>query len=221
MEVRDRIVELRRVKASELTPNPKNWRTHPEPQRSALRAMIESIGYANALLARETKKGLVLIDGHLRAETTPDALVPVLVLDVTEAEADQLLATVDPLAAMAEADAERLAELIADVQSDVAPAVRDMLDDLLGANDPSPSEGRDGNSAVDELQQAIQLRPKREYVVIMCAEDNGVEFDALRAAFKLGAVRRGGYKKGSAFDAEGVQRVVHARDVLAVINAGA
>jgi hypothetical protein len=38
--------------------------------------------------------------------------VPVLVLDVTEAEADKILATLDPLAAMAEANAEKLDELL-------------------------------------------------------------------------------------------------------------
>ena len=44
----------------------------------------------------------MLIDGHLRAETTLRASVPVLVLDVNEEEADKILATAHPLAAMAE-----------------------------------------------------------------------------------------------------------------------
>ncbi len=44
----------------------------------------------------------MLMDGHLRAETTADQLVPVLVLDANEAEANKLLATLDPLAGMAE-----------------------------------------------------------------------------------------------------------------------
>jgi hypothetical protein len=42
---------------------------------------------------------LVLIDGHLRAETTPNSVVPVLVLDVTEEEVEKMLLTLDPLAA--------------------------------------------------------------------------------------------------------------------------
>ena len=59
----------------------------------ALRALLTEIGYADALIARELPDGqLQLIDGHLRAETTPDEQVPVLVLDVTEEEADKLLA---------------------------------------------------------------------------------------------------------------------------------
>src|SRR5262249_59117692 len=57
----------------------------------------------------------MMIDGHLRAETTPDQEVAVLVLDVTEGEADKLLATLDPLSAMATADSEKLGAIIASV----------------------------------------------------------------------------------------------------------
>src|SRR5687767_5327024 len=98
MHIRDRVKELRRVRASELRPSPKDWRSQPVGQRDALRGVLAEIGYADALLARELPDGtLELVDGHLRAETTPDALVPVLILDVDEAEAAKLLATLDPL----------------------------------------------------------------------------------------------------------------------------
>src|ERR1700732_724991 len=113
VRIRDRIKELRRVRAKDLLPNPKNWRRHPKTQVDALRGLLAEVGYADALLARELPDGrLMLIDGHLRAETTPDALVPVLVLDVTEEEADKILLTLDPLAAMAESDAERIKALL-------------------------------------------------------------------------------------------------------------
>jgi hypothetical protein len=112
MQLRDRIKELRRVPASELRPNPKNWRVHPESQQNALRGVLAEIGIANAVLARELDDGsLMLIDGHLRSETIGAELVPVLVLDVNEVEADKLLVTMDPLAAMAEQNTEKLAEL--------------------------------------------------------------------------------------------------------------
>src|SRR3989442_10062250 len=82
-QIRDRISELRRVRASSLVDNPKNWRRHPKVQSEALRGLLQEIGYANALLVRELADGrLMLIDGHLRAHTTPDTEVPVLVLDV-------------------------------------------------------------------------------------------------------------------------------------------
>ena len=105
MKIRDRIKELRRVKAGELIPNERNWRRHPKKQQEALQGILAEVGYANALIAYQTKEGLKLIDGHLRASTTPDTEVPVLILDVTEAEANKLLASLDPMAAMAESDA--------------------------------------------------------------------------------------------------------------------
>src|SRR5437879_5041884 len=70
MKIRDRIKELRRVRARDLVPNPKNWRVHPKVQRRALRALLTEVGYADALIARELPDGrLQLIDGHLRADT--------------------------------------------------------------------------------------------------------------------------------------------------------
>ena len=89
---------------------PANWRLHPPQQQDALRGVLAEVGYADALLARELADGtLMLIDGHLRAETTPDAVVPVLVLDVDESEADKILLTHDPLAGMATVSDEQLA----------------------------------------------------------------------------------------------------------------
>jgi len=127
LPIRDRIKEFRRVRAKELVWNPKNWRTHPKAQQAALRALLSEIGYADALLVRQLPDGrLMLIDGHLRTETTPDALVPVLVLDVNEEEADKLLLTLDPLAAMAEADAERISQLLATVRTE-DPAIEHLL----------------------------------------------------------------------------------------------
>src|SRR3982751_1904303 len=121
MQIRDRIKELRRVRAADLRPNPRNWRLHPPQQQDALRGVLAEIGYADALLARELPDGtLILIDGHLRAETTPDAVVPVLVLDVDEAEADKILLTHDPLAGMATVSEENLQSLLAKVQIESA-----------------------------------------------------------------------------------------------------
>jgi DNA modification methylase len=130
MKIRDRIRELRRVPASDLRPNPKNWRTHPEAQANALRGLLSEVGMADAVLARELEDGsLMLIDGHLRAETIGEEEVPVLVLDVNEAEADKILATLDPLAAMAEADAAKLDAILREVDTG-SPDVQQLLADL-------------------------------------------------------------------------------------------
>jgi rubrerythrin len=52
--------------------------------------------------------------------------VPVLILDVTEAEADKILATLDPLAAMADSDAAKLDELLRTVDTG-SEALQQML----------------------------------------------------------------------------------------------
>lgn len=118
------------MRAGDLRPNPKNWRTHPEGQQDALRGVLAEVGIADALLARELPDGsLMLVDGHLRAEVDPDTEWPVLVLDVTEAEADLLLATVDPLAGLAEADPAKVADLLAGIEAS-SDAVQALLDGL-------------------------------------------------------------------------------------------
>jgi hypothetical protein len=118
MKFQDRIKELRRVPVKDLVPNPKNYRTHGKAQKHALTGLLESVGFAGAVLARELADGkLMLIDGHLRTEVVgKGGKIPVLVLDVTEAEADTILATYDPIAAMAGTDAAALESLLQGIQ---------------------------------------------------------------------------------------------------------
>jgi len=169
MQIRDRIKELRRVCASELRPNPRNWRTHPPAQQDALRGLLAEVGYADALLARELADGtLMLVDGHLRAETTPEAMVPVLVLDVNETEADKILLTLDPLAAMATTADDKLHSLLVDVTSESA-AVRALMDQIQ-------RECRDAEqlaaNATDRPEVAV---PECYQVVIECRDEDEQE----------------------------------------------
>jgi hypothetical protein len=163
MKIRDRIRELRRVRAGDLQPNPRNWRTHPTKQRDALKAVLAEVGYADALLARETPEGgLMLIDGHLRAETTPDQEVPVLVLDVTEAEAAKLLATLDPLAGLAGVNGARLEELLREVETG-SDALRDVLDRLAQDAGIVP--------AAEELNQPAPNLETKFAIVVRCESE--------------------------------------------------
>jgi DNA modification methylase len=81
------------------------------------------------LAFRTPEGGLMLIDGHLRAETTPEAMIPTLVTDLSPDEANLLLASYDPLAAMAEADSAKLDALLKDVQTG-SEALQAMMADL-------------------------------------------------------------------------------------------
>jgi DNA modification methylase len=130
MNIRNRIKELRHVRAADLRPHPKNWRKHPEAQQNALRGILAEVGFVDALMVRELPDGsLQIVDGHLRAEATPDAMVPVLVVDLNDAEAEKVLATFDPLAAMAEPDEAQLEALLRGIETD-SEALAALLDDL-------------------------------------------------------------------------------------------
>jgi len=151
--IRDRIKELRRVPARDLLPHANNWRRHPPAQRQALQAILSEVGWADAVLAYETDDGLQLIDGHLRAETAPDAEIPVLVLDVDDEEAAKILATHDPLAAMAELDADMLRSVIEQAQLE-DEALQAMVDGLLP--EPAPADGlTDPDDAPDPPEEPV------------------------------------------------------------------
>jgi hypothetical protein len=163
MQIRDRIKELRRVPASQLRPNPKNWRTHPQEQADALRGVLAEVGIADACIAREMPDGsLMLLDGHLRTETLGGEIVPVLVLDVNEEEADKILATLDPLAAMAETNKEKLENLLQEINIE-NQAVLDLLDSLTPLDLPEVSE-----TSGDDKQAKME---KRFEVIVSCNDE--------------------------------------------------
>lgn len=69
-----------------------------------------------------------------------------------------------------------------------------------------------------ELPQSVQLEPPMEYILVM-AEPNSVEWEELKETLQLRMVRRGGYKKGSAFDAVALERVLNWNDIKERLNA--
>jgi hypothetical protein len=176
MQIRDRIKELRRVRAADLRLNPRNWRVHPPEQQAALQGVLAEIGYADALLARELPDGtLMLIDGHLRAETTPESMVPVLVLDVDEAEADKILLTHDPLAGMATASQQHLRILLDEVRTE-STALREMFEGL-GQQSPAAEIERELSTA-----REVDIPESYQVVVECCNEDDQrAVFERMRA----------------------------------------
>lgn len=145
VKIRDRIRRLDRVPASSVRPSPHNWRTHPKNQSDALKGILAELGFAGAILARELPDGaLEAIDGHLRLDTMGNRDVPVLVTDLDDAEAKKLLATFDPIGAMATADAERLDKLLKDVSTD-NPALQELLDGLAHENGLAVEPGAGGD----------------------------------------------------------------------------
>ncbi len=217
MKIRDRIKELRRVKASELHPNPKNWRTHPKQQLDALRGILAEVGFAGAELARELPDGsLQLIDGHARAEIAGDAEIPVLILDVTESEADKILATFDPLGAMAEADAGKLEELLREVQTG-SEALAEMLAELAEDNGVVPGKDVHEKAEKPELEISPELHERQDYLVIVF--DNELDWQVACERFQV-ETKRSSQVETSTIEKTGIGRVITSQHFLKVVNEG-
>lgn len=136
VDPRSRIVEVRKVRAEDIAAHPGNWRDHPDAQAEAIAGVMREVGDVGVLLAWHSERNggkLTLIDGHLRRGISPGHEYHVAITDLTDAEADYVLATHDPLAAMAKADAGALDALLSTVNSSET-GVQKMLADLAKAS---------------------------------------------------------------------------------------
>lgn len=113
---RSRIVRQTRVAPSKLRANPRNWRTHPEEQRAAMRQMLDEVGFVQSVVVNQQTGNL--IDGHLRVELAVERgepAIPVVYVDLTPEEEERVLAAIDPLSAMAGVDGAALEALLRDL----------------------------------------------------------------------------------------------------------
>ena len=117
---------------------------------------MRRVGYADALIARETADGLELIDGHLRAGLDPEQQVPVLVTDLDEHEAATVLATLDPLAGMAETDDDALTALLDEIIAEGDEALKDLVGEIHDL--PAEPEDVDADAIVEPPANPITQR---------------------------------------------------------------
>src|SRR5438445_1448904 len=113
-----------------LSDDPLNWRRHGDKQLSALKDVLEEVGWAGALLYNERTQRL--IDGHARKQVS-SGKVPVLVGSWTEEQERKILATLDPLGALAETDAGKLDTLLREVSTGSA-ALGALLEEIGGCS---------------------------------------------------------------------------------------
>lgn len=114
---RNRITGHADVDPAELVPNPRNWRTHPLEQQRALGGALAEVGWVTEVIVNRTTGRIV--DGHLRIELAlarDEPTVPVTYVELSEAGEGLVLATLDPIGAMADAEADVLAELLAGLE---------------------------------------------------------------------------------------------------------
>ena len=129
---RNRIVGTGEEAPDQLVANPSNWRTHPGPQRDALRGSLQTVGWVQQVMVNQ-RTGFV-VDGHARIEeaiSRGEPTVPVLYVDLSPEEEALVLATLDPIGAMATADTAKLEELLAGISVDDAGLLA-LLGDLAG-----------------------------------------------------------------------------------------
>lgn len=164
---RDRIVELRRVPASDLIDNPQNWRRHPDEQVAAMTSILDRIGMTGALIAREQDGALMILDGHLRKGIAGDELVPVLITDLNDEEAAIMLATFDPLSDLAMMDAEKLRELLEQTEpADDDAFMRKMLADVAGELAGEIEKSGGGQRVVEGM--ALEPHEHYDFLVVFC-----------------------------------------------------
>ncbi len=113
-----------------LVDNPENWRRHPAGQAEGLDAVLDEVGWAGAALYNEATGRL--IDGHLRKKraVARGEKVPVLVGSWTEEQERLILATLDPLAAMAEVAGQSLQDLIDVVEPEAPEGTEEIFEQL-------------------------------------------------------------------------------------------
>jgi DNA modification methylase len=145
---RNRIIGYGEEAPSQLVAHDKNWRIHTDAQRAALEGILREVGVVqNVIINRTTGK---LLDGHLRvemaiAEGCPT--VPITYVELTEAEERLILATLDPLSAMAVTDQDLLAGLVGELNvSD--EAIQALLNELAGNK---PKAGLTDDDATPDL----------------------------------------------------------------------
>jgi hypothetical protein len=187
--MRDRIKEFRRIPAGELKANPRNWRVHPETQRAAWRAVLGELGFADAVLAYEhPEDGLVLIDGHMRvSEAEPGDMIPVLVLDLSETEAEKLLAILDALGAGAVPDTVKYAELLRDIETASGDLTK-FLDEQFAELQVSLGRRDNGDAATPADEPAeYPIVPvfDEKYSYVLIVTKSQLEWNRLREIMKL------------------------------------
>ncbi len=176
---RNRITGHAEVDPHTLAPNPENWRRHPVSQQRALAGAIDEVGLVAGVTVNRVTGHLV--DGHLRVELAlarGEPTVPVTYVDLSPTEERLVLASLDPLGAMAEADADTLAALLAEVTPTDA-ALAAMLADLA-ERAGIVSSGRTDPDAIPEPPDVATTQPGDLWILgehrLLCG-DAGSEAD--------------------------------------------
>lgn len=149
------------VAADQLLANPYNWRIHPERQQKALAASLDGVGWVQDVIVNQ-RNGHV-IDGHLRVALaiSKGEQVPVKYVDLSDEEERLVLATLDPLAAMAATDRDMLEDILSGLRETELVQDDGALDTLLhqvAAETNVPYGEYIGKAPESQIDRAEELR---------------------------------------------------------------
>lgn len=194
MALKNRVVEIRKVKASDIQKNPRNWRLHPEQQRAALSGILDQVGFVGTLVGWINPDGqLELLDGHLRQDIAGDTEVDVAICDLTQDEANLILATYDQVGSMALMDGEQLSKLLDEVEDagDENAEFRRMFADLDRKMAKAEKEAKEPET--EREVDGMVLQPHEHYDFLVVLATTVHEWNVLcdRLGLKPAAGRRG------------------------------
>lgn len=185
MQFKDRIIGFQKVPSSQLQAHPQNFRLHSVEQIGALEDVFSVVGVAGAAVAYHSERygGLTLIDGHLRREILEE--VPVLVLDVNDAEADLILAAYDRVGSLAKEDPGMFKELTKSIEVSLQDAdhLKRMLE--IKFEIPSVDLGLEEDKPVYPL--VADVDEGYDMVMIFCTRE--FQFAHLSSLLELPQVR--------------------------------
>ena len=190
-----------------LIPYARNAREHSDAQVAQIAASIREFGFTAPVLI-DSENGIIAGHGRVMAARKLGlGVVPCIRLgDLTENQRRAYVIADNKIALNSEWNLQALkTELLAitDAGMELNPIGFSALEfeELL---DLEKEEEKLNEEVLHE--QSVQLTPEREYVLVFAK--NEAEWDEMIQFFALKKVRRGGYKKGSAFDAVGTERVL-------------
>lgn len=131
-QVRNRLVGVIELRPGEIEDHPLQAWDHDEKQAKALVGALREVGVVDRLLVYKSERAggkWVTPDGHLRKSLDPNFPWPCDVVDLTDEEADYILATKDQIGMMKRANAEALDSLLSAVSSGDA-AVQEMFTEM-------------------------------------------------------------------------------------------
>ena len=202
-------MKVEKVKISEVKNNPSNPRLIKDDKFRKLVKSIQEFPQMLELRPIVVDENNIVLGGNMRLKACKEAgLKDVFIVkaaNLTEEQKQEFI--VKDNVGFGEWDWDALAnefdiEQLEDWGLDVP--INDKIDQL-----------EDGEEI--ELPQSVQMEPPKEYILIM-AEPNSVEWEEIKEMLQLRMVRRGGYKKGSAFDAVALERVIEWSDFKTRIN---